>query len=337
MNEPRRGYLPGGNRPGRPGWWLPLPITLLVGMLVLSSRLADEGRDQVTASTECPIAENCTPVAPASLACSSGGACAASENEPAYVGSVRPGDIAGRAAAMIEEPCGASLYDYNAHERRAPASLAKIATAIVALEGADVSEMVDVRVDGAELAVTTESTVMGLQPGQRLSLRDLLYGLLLPSGNDAAIAIAEHVGDSEAAFVGLMNSKVEQLGLGDTHFTNPHGLDDPDMYTSAFDIAMLGRELMRQPELATIVRTRIYQPAWDDPPLWNGNRLLYAYPESVGVKIGFTDSAGGTIVAAAERDGRRLIVSVLGSSQVYQDVITLFEWAFSNAPSACLE
>jgi D-alanyl-D-alanine carboxypeptidase len=248
-----------------------------------------------------------------------------------------PGDITGRAAAIIEEPCGAFLYDYNAHERREPASLAKIATALVAVEETDLSEMVDVRVHGAELAVTTDSTTMGLEPGQQLSVRDLLYGLLLPSGNDAAIAIAEHVEDSAPAFVGLMNSKVEQLELRDTHFTNPHGLDDPDMYTSAFDIAVLGRELMRQPELAAIVGTRIYQPAWDGPPLWNGNRLLNLYPESLGVKIGFTDDAGGTIVAAAERDGRRLIVSVLGSAGIYQDAITLFEWALGNVPSACGE
>jgi D-alanyl-D-alanine carboxypeptidase len=238
---------------------------------------------------------------------------------------------------MIEEPCGASLYDYNAHERRAPASLAKIATALVALDAVDLSEMVEVSVHGGELAVTTDSTVMGLLPGQRLSVRDLLYGLLLPSGADAAIAIAEHVGDGEPAFVGLMNSKVEQLGLRDTHFANPHGLDDPDMYTTAFDIAVLGRELMRQPELAAIVGTRIYQPAWDGPPLWNGNGLLYRYPEAVGVKIGYTDNGGQTIVAAAERDGRVVIVSVLGSSDVYQDVITLFEWVFSNVPSVCPE
>ena len=337
MTRARQGYSQGRNQPGRQGWWLPLPIALVIGALLLSSRLADEGSDQPSASTACPTAEDCTPVVLASLACTSGGACAASENEPAYVGSVRPSDITGLAAAMIEEPCGASLYDYNAHERRAPASLAKIATALVALEGADLSEMVEVRVHGGELAVTTDSTVMGLLPGQRLSVRDLLYGLLLPSGNDAAIAIAEHVGDSGPAFVGLMNSKVEQLGLRDTHFANPHGLDDPDMYTTAFDIAVLGRELMLQPELAAIVRTRIYQPAWDGPPLWNGNGLLYRYPEAVGVKIGFTDNGGQTIVAAAERDGRVVIVSVLGSSDVYQDVITLFEWAFSNVPSVCPE
>jgi D-alanyl-D-alanine carboxypeptidase (penicillin-binding protein 5/6) len=335
MNRGTHGHLPRGNRPEWRGWWLPLPITLMIAALLLVSRLADDGGGRLTASTGCPAGEDCAAAVLAAAECPVGGACAASENEPAYVGSVKPGDIAGRAAAMIEEPCGGLLYDYNAHERWAPASLTKIATALVALEGADLSEMVEVRVHGGELAVTTDSTVMGLEPGQQLSVRDLLYGLLLPSGNDAAIAIAEHVGDSVPAFVGLMNGKVEQLGLDDTHFTNPHGLDDVDMYTSAFDIAMLGRELMRQPQLATIVRTRTYQPAWDGPPLWNGNRLLNLYPESLGVKIGSTDRAGGTIVAAAERDGRRLFVSVLGSSDVYEDAITLFEWAFSNAPSVC--
>lgn len=337
MNRPGRENTLRRDEPRWQGWWLPLPIVLLIGALLLGSHLDGDGSDQPAASTGCPTAEDCTPAVPASLACSSGGACAGPENEPVYVGSVRPDDIMGRAAAMIEEPCGASLYDYNAHERRAPASLTKIATALVALEGADLSEMVDVRVDGAELAATTDSTVMGLEPGQQLSVRDLLYGLLLPSGNDAAIAIAEHVGGSAAAFVGLMNSKIEQLGLRDTHFTSPHGLDDPGTYTSAFDMAVLGRELMRQPELATIVSTRVYQPAWDGPPLWNGNRLLYLYPEAVGVKIGFTDNAGGTIVAAAERDGRQLIVSVLGSAGIYQDAITLLEWAFSNVPSVCHE
>lgn len=337
MNRAGYRYSERGSGTGRQGWWLPLPVVLVIAALLLVSRLADEGSGQTSASPACPAGEDCTPVAVASMDCASGGACPRFESEPDYVGAAMAGDITGRSAAIVEEPCGAFLYDYNAHQRWAPASLAKIATAIVALEGADLSEMVDVRVHGGDLAVTTDSTVMGLEPGQQLSVRDLLYGLLLPSGNDAAIAIAEHVGDSESAFVGLMNDKVEQLGLGDTHFTNPHGLDDPGMYTSAFDIAVLGGELMRQPELAAIVGTRIYQPAWDDPPVWNGNRLLQLYPESIGVKIGFTDNAGGTIVAAAERDGRRLIVSVLGSAGIYDDAITLLEWAFANVPSACGE
>jgi D-alanyl-D-alanine carboxypeptidase (penicillin-binding protein 5/6) len=335
MNRARRGSSRRRSGAGRQGWWLPLPVVLVVGALLVISHLAHEGSAGTSASTACPGGDDCTPVALAALACGSGGACASAGTEPAYVGSAGPGDITGKAAVVVEEPCGALLYDYNSHERRAPASLTKIDTALVALERADLSEMVDVDVDGAELAATTESTVMGLKPGQQLSMRDLLYGLLLPSGNDAAIAIAEHVAGSESAFVDLMNDKVRQLGLEDTHFASPHGLDDPDTYTSAFDIAMLGRELMRQPDLATIVRTRVYQPAWDGPPVWNGNRLLSLYPDSVGVKIGFTDDAGGTIVAAAERDGRVLIASVLGSAGIYQDAITLLEWAFTNAPSVC--
>jgi D-alanyl-D-alanine carboxypeptidase len=221
------------------------------------------------------------------------------------------------------------------HQRLAPASLTKIVTALVAVERVELSTTVAVQVDGAELAATTDSTVMGLKPGQRLSLGDLLYGLLLPSGNDAAIVIAEQVGGTVSAFVDLMNQKVEEMGLQNTHFTNPHGLDDPNLYTSAFDIALLGRELIRQPELASIVRTRSYQPAWDGPPLWNDNLFLYSYPGSLGVKIGYTDQAQGTIVAAAERDGRRLIVSVLKSPDMYGDAVALLEWAFNDTLSGC--
>jgi D-alanyl-D-alanine carboxypeptidase len=176
---------------------------------------------------------------------------------------------------------------------------------------------------------------MGLEPGQQIRMRNLLYGLLLPSGNDAALAIADHVAGSAPDFADLMNNKVGQMGLNDTHFTNPHGLDNPGLYTSAFDIATLGRELLRQPLLAAIVRTGTYEPPWDGPALWNSNRILQLYPESIGVKIGYTDDAAQTIVAAAERDGRRLIVSVLGSTDVYQDAIALFEWAFAGVPAAC--
>ena len=273
--------------------------------------------------------------APAPPALASNSTPAAPPDEQTLVSGADPPLIRGRAAAIIEEPCGALIHDFNARQRLAPASLTKIATALVASERVDLSDLVTVRVNGAELAASTDSTVMGLEPGQRLSVRDLLYGLLLPSGNDAAIAIAEYVSGDVPAFVSLMNQRVQQSGLSATHFTNPHGLDDPDLYTSAFDITMLGRELLRQPDLAAVVLMRSYQPAWDGPPVWNLNRLLDLYPDSLGVKIGYTDEAQQTIVAAAERDGRRLIVSVLGSSAIYPDAISLFAWAFANAPSAC--
>ena len=166
-------------------------------------------------------------------------------------------------------------------------------------------------------------------------MRDLLYGLLLTSGNDAAIAIAEEVGGNVPAFVELMNAKAQQLALLNTHFSNPHGLDEDGLYSSAFDIALLGRELLKQPELAAIVASQNYQPAWDGPQLWNGNALLDLYPEAVGVKIGYTEKAGQTIVAAAERDGRRLIVAVLGGWDRYSDATALFEWAFAETTPTC--
>lgn len=323
-------------RAGGPAWWLLLPLLLVAGGVTLGLRLPHGTGSLLVAGSEgCPAGERCAPGVLSSVACGTGGACDERPGSRALGGEVYPRQISGRSAIVLEEPCGARLYSLNADQRSAPASLTKIATALVTLDRADLSEMVDVQVDGAELAATTDSTIMGLVPGTLLSVRDLLYGLLLPSGNDAAIALAEHVAGSVDAFVGLMNAEAAQLGLAGTHFANPHGLDAPDLYTSAQDIAMLGRELLHRPELAAIVRTPVYQPAWDGPPLWNGNRLLQLYPGTIGVKIGYTDDASQTIVAAAERDGRSLIVSVLSSEDVYGDAITLFEWAFGNAPPAC--
>lgn len=312
-------------------------MAAVIGIALLASRLSGDGSGAPALSTACPDGEPCPPATPAArpIADSEGSARRSAQGGPILVSEVAPPAINGVATTIIEEPCGALLYSYNAHQPLAPASLTKIATALVAIEREDPAAMVDVQVDGAELAATTDSTVMGLEPGQRLSLRDLLYGLLLPSGNDAAIAIAEHIGGSIPAFVEMMNAKMEELGLQDTHFTNPHGLDDPALYTSALDIAELGRELLRQPELAAIVRTRSYQPAWDGPILWNNNLLLVSYPGALGVKIGYTDQAQQTIVAAAERQGRRLIISVLGSSDMYRDAIALFDWAFTNTSPSC--
>ena len=319
------------SRAGRPAWRsivAPAVAVAAVLGLGLSLWLAIGGGSSGDATT-------CDGGPCATTAAATPGAASSSVGVVGPIGHDPAPTITGYAAAVVEEPCGAVLHRLNEHLRLPPASLAKIATALVTADRADPAQAVEVTVDGGELSVATDATIMGLKPGQQLSIRDLLFGLLLPSGNDAAIELAQQVSRGVAAFVDLMNEKVQQLGLTDTHFTNPHGLDDPGTYTSAYDMAMLGRELLHQPGLADIVQTRAYKPAWDGPELRNLNRLLDVYEGSIGIKTGYTDQAGQTIVAAADRGGRRLIVTVLKSTDLYQDAVRLLEWAFRNTQPAC--
>lgn len=247
-----------------------------------------------------------------------------------------PPRISGYAAAVLEEPCGAVLFGQNHHLRLPPASLTKMMTAIVAYEHGDLDEVYDIEIDGGAVSLETDSTVMGLKPGQRLTLRDLLYGLMLRSGYDAAITIADGIAGSEEEFVAMMNARVAELGLNGTHFTNPHGLDNVSHYSSAYDVAVIGSALLAVPELAEIVATQEYTPfGWTDGPLENINFLLTTYPGAIGIKTGFTDQAGQTIVGAARRDGRTLIVSVMRSEDLYADAGALLDWAFENTEPAC--
>jgi D-alanyl-D-alanine carboxypeptidase len=232
--------------------------------------------------------------------------------------------------AILDSACGAVIYGRAEHERMPPASLAKLMTAVVAMDYGDLDAMYTSDVSATQLLDETGSTVMGLEPGMTLSLRDLLFGLLLPSGNDAAIVIAKGVGGSEERFVMLMNDKARGLALEDTHFTNAHGLYDADLYSTAYDMAVLARYVMENPELRDIVATIEHQPAWDGPSVWNGNRILTEYEGADGVKIGFTEQSLQTIVASAVRDGRRIIVSAMRSVDRYQDAARLFDWAFAQ-------
>ena len=242
--------------------------------------------------------------------------------------------VSANSIALVEGNCGALIYGRNEHDRMRPASLTKLMTAAVAVDQASLDLMITSDVDGAALQDETGSTVMGLQPGMELSLLDLLYGLLLPSGNDAAIAIADGVAGSQEDFVELMNAKAQSLALDDSHFANPHGLDDDDLYSSAYDMAVLARYVMENPDLRTIVATTSWQPRWDGGEVWNGNAFILDYEGADGVKIGNTESAQQTIVGSATRGGRRIIVSLMRSQDRYQDSARLFDWAFAQ-PSAC--
>src|SRR4029078_5130362 len=126
----------------------------------------------------------------------------------------------------------------------------------------------------------------------------------------------------------------ESLALGDTHFTNPHGLDDQNLHSSAYDMAVLARYVMQHPTLRRIVSAISWQPRWDGPPVWNGNRLITDYAGADGVKIGYTEKSAQTIVASATRDGRRIIVSLMYSQDRYTDAERLLDWAFVQ-PTTC--
>jgi D-alanyl-D-alanine carboxypeptidase (penicillin-binding protein 5/6) len=245
-----------------------------------------------------------------------------------------PPEIGGKSAALIEGSCGTMVYGLRPDDRLPPASLTKVVSAMVTVDRAALDEPVDVTINGWDLAADDGSSIMGIEAGMRLPVRDLLYGMLLASGNDAALALAQHLG-GVSHFVDLMNAKVQQLGLTNTHFVNPDGRDTPDHYSTALDMALLGREFLAYPVLQEAATTQQYQPHWDGPAIWNDNWLLYNYDGAVGVKIGYTEQADFTIVAAARRGGRLLVVSVFGSWNLYLDSVRLLDWAFKNTKPAC--
>jgi serine-type D-Ala-D-Ala carboxypeptidase (penicillin-binding protein 5/6) len=249
--------------------------------------------------------------------------------------TVAPPELLSNSAVLMEAGCGEVIYSRNARDRREPASLAKIATALAVKHGASLTDMVPITVDGWHLTVENNSSIMGLKPGMLLTVEELLWGLLLPSGNDAAIQLGLHVG-SEGRLVDLMSQEVQKLGLTDTHLMNPHGLDAPGAYSTPFDMAVLGRELLQDPLLSQMVRTQFREEPWHEQGrLWNGNSLLYSYDGAIGIKTGYTEEAGWNIVSAAERGGRTLIVSVFDSKDIYWDSTRLLDWAFANVDSVC--
>lgn len=229
---------------------------------------------------------------------------------------------------VLDEDSGAVLYSKNERQRTPMASVTKICTALIALEKGNLKDQVKVAYDPAQLV---DSTMMGILPGETYTLEDLLYGLLLPSGNDAALAIASHIAKSEPAFVTLMNAKAAELGLADTRFANPHGLDSPEHYSTAYDIAALARNAMANATFRKIVATTF----WDvngtkSFRVTNRNRLLGSYPGADGVKIGFTEGAGRTTVASATRNGHRVYVVFMHGQDIVTDVVPLLDYAFDN-------
>jgi D-alanyl-D-alanine carboxypeptidase (penicillin-binding protein 5/6) len=243
-------------------------------------------------------------------------------------GVMAPPAINARAAVVLDDASAEVLFAKDADMRLAPASLTKIATAIVALERGNLDAEVIVDVDSRTMR---RSTVMGLIPGDRFTLRDLLYGMMLPSGNDAALAVGRHLSGSDAAFVAEMNRLAARLGLRDTHFANPHGLGARDHFTSARDLALLSRYAMSLPEFARIVGTAQWLASGSrDIALYNINSFLFMYSGADGLKTGYTRSAGSTLAASAVRGQRRLFVVLLNAPQREADAMALMDWVFND-------
>ncbi|HEV7665822.1 MAG TPA: D-alanyl-D-alanine carboxypeptidase family protein [Chloroflexota bacterium] len=248
---------------------------------------------------------------------------------PRREGSDPAPHVSAASVAVLDEASGNLLYQQDAFARRAPASITKIATTIVALErGPDIKTVYTTTVSASALVPCDGSSVMGLEPNDQVKLETLLFGMMLPSGNDAAEQVAVLLGGSRERYVAWMNEKVASLQLRDTHFVTPSGMDADEHYSSAYDMALLGRYAMQNPEFRVLASTPYF--VGDEYYMHNLNALLTSYPGADGVKIGYTEIAGRTIVASATRDGHRVYVSLMASRNLAADCIALFDWVWKS-------
>ena len=244
--------------------------------------------------------------------------------------------LPGGPAAYAEAPCpsarsaivmtskGRIMYEKNADDRSLIASTTKLMTAIVTLENARLNELVDIRPECCNI----EGSSMYLKAGERYTVKELLLGLLLVSGNDAAQALALHVAGSVENFTQLMNGKARELGMEDSSFENPHGLDAPGHYSTARDMAKLMCYCMENESFRQLCSTK--SCLIKGQTLVNHNKLLDMYPGCIGGKTGYTQEAGRCLVSCCERNGLRLICVTLSAPDDWNDHIQLYEWAFSQ-------
>lgn len=235
-------------------------------------------------------------------------------------------------AILMDQDSGRVLYEHNAHEKRRIASITKIMTAILAIESGQMEKTVEI----SNSASGTEGSSLFLRPGQKMKLEDLVYGLMLRSGNDAAVAIAEQVGGSLEGFSWLMNKKAEEIGMKNTQFTNPHGLDNTKgHFSTAYDMALLTKYAMKNEKYRTIAGTKVHR-APNSLEKWeyrwtNKNRLLTSlYKYCTGGKTGYTKLAKRTLVTTASKNDMNLIAVTLNGPDDWNDHINMYESGFSG-------
>ncbi|MDP4133534.1 MAG: D-alanyl-D-alanine carboxypeptidase family protein [Bacillota bacterium] len=236
-----------------------------------------------------------------------------------------------KAAAIIDCQDGRILYEKNGDKRLPMASTTKIVTAITAIENGKLSDVVTVSANAAK----TEGSSVYLVMGEKLTLEDLLYALLLESGNDASVAIAEHISGSTQNFAVLMNQTAKKAGATNSNFTNPSGLDDKNHYTTAKDLAIITAYALKNKEFSNIVSTQrktipCQYTSWDRQ-LDNHNKLLKMYSGADGVKTGYTRRSGRCLVSSATRNNWKIAAVTLSDPDDWNDHIKMMDYAFSNA------
>ncbi|MDP4119158.1 MAG: D-alanyl-D-alanine carboxypeptidase family protein [Bacillota bacterium] len=237
-------------------------------------------------------------------------------------------EVSAGSAIAIDADSGRVLYEKNAHERRGMASTTKIMTAIIALENGNLNDIVTID----SRAVGIEGSSLYLRAGDKITLKNLLYGMLLRSGNDAATAVALHFCPTVQEFAAKMTQKAKDLGLHDTQFKNPHGLYAKDHYTTAYDLAQITRYAFTLPGFGDMVCSRKYviDDDIESKVVTNNNKLLRFYDGADGVKTGYTPETGRTLVGSATRNGMRVICVTLNDGNDWNDHMAMFDYSFRN-------
>ena len=236
-------------------------------------------------------------------------------------------DISASSAIVMDATTGRILYEKNIHDKKPMASTTKIMTALVALEKSNLDNIVKV----PRNAVGVEGSSIYLVYDEKVSMKDLLYGLMLRSGNDSAVAIATEIGGSVDGFSELMNKKAQEIGAINTNFTNPHGLHHKNHYTTAYDLALITREALKKDAFKEIVKTKLWVAKRENfKYFYNKNKTLAELNGGDGVKIGFTTAAGRCLVTSATRDGMQLICVVLNAPNWFQDSYGLINYAYEE-------
>lgn len=237
--------------------------------------------------------------------------------------------VSAESAVLMCANNGRILFSRNGEKQLSMASTTKIMTSLIALESATPEREIVVTKE----MVAVEGTSMGLMPGDSVSMEELVYGMLLQSGNDAANTVAHVIGGSQESFATLMNERAAEIGMKNTNFVTASGLDDEEHYSTAYDMALLACECMNNPEFAEICSQKKAKLTYGNPPysrtLTNHNKLLWKYSDSIGIKTGFTKKSGRCLVSAAKRNGVTLVAVTLNAPDDWNDHISMFEYGFS--------